>query len=142
VYCTPRPVGEEDFILVRRIDELHLSICLMVHAGVLFAADRTIGAPMISLCAVPDFPKAAQQHLYFIRFEDLIERPAACMLHNYAWLGLPRFEINPEKLAKKRQRIRTSIAGAGCSARSRSICRSSPGLHQLLLRRSIVRMVA
>ena len=68
-------------------------------ADQLFAKDKTIGAPMISLHAVPDLPKAVQDHLYFVRFEDLIEKPAACMSHIYAWLGLSSFNINPEKLA-------------------------------------------
>ena len=68
-------------------------------ADQLFAKDKTIGAPMISLHAVPDLPKAVQEHLYFVRFEDLVERPAACMSHIYAWLGLSAFKINPEKLA-------------------------------------------
>ncbi|MGZ3239104.1 MAG: sulfotransferase family protein, partial [Burkholderiaceae bacterium] len=39
-----------------------------------------------------------QKRLYFLRFEDLMERPAICMSHLYAWLGLSPFEINPEKL--------------------------------------------
>src|SRR5580700_1140259 len=67
-------------------------------ADILFAKDKAIGAPMISLHAVPDLPKALQQHLYFVRFEDLVEQPTACMSHIYAWLGLSPFEINPEKL--------------------------------------------
>jgi sulfotransferase len=69
-------------------------------ADMLFAKDKTIGAPMISLHAVPDLPKEVQKHLYFVRFEDLIEQPAVCMSNIYAWLGLSRFEVNPEKLAK------------------------------------------
>jgi sulfotransferase len=68
-------------------------------ADMLFAKDKTIGAPMISLHAVPDLPKAVQEHLYFVRFEDLVEQPAACMSHIYAWLGLSPLQINPEKLA-------------------------------------------
>ena len=36
--------------------------------------------------------------LYFLRFEDLIERPAACMSDLYAWLGFRSFEIDPQKL--------------------------------------------
>jgi sulfotransferase len=68
-------------------------------ADQLFAKDKTIGAPMISLHAVPDLPKAVQEHLYFIRFEDLVERPAACMSHVYAWLGLSPFTIDPDELA-------------------------------------------
>jgi sulfotransferase len=68
-------------------------------ADMLFAKDKTIGAPMISLHAVPDLPAAVQQHLYFVRFEDLVEQPAACMSHIYAWLGLSPFQINADKLA-------------------------------------------
>jgi len=30
----------------------------------------------------------------------MIEQPAACMSHIYAWLGLSPFEINPEQLEK------------------------------------------
>jgi sulfotransferase len=69
-------------------------------ADMLFAKDKTIGAPLISLHAVPDFPKAVQERLYFVRFEDLVEQPAACMSHIYSWLGLSPFEINSEKLAR------------------------------------------
>ena len=67
-------------------------------ADMLFAKDKAIGAPLISLHAVPDLPKKVQERLYFVRFEELIEQPAACMSHLYAWLGLPAFEINPARL--------------------------------------------
>ncbi len=68
-------------------------------ADILFAKDKAIGAPLISLHAVPDLPKKVQEHLYFVRFEDLIEQPTACMSHIYAWLGLAPFAINPNQLA-------------------------------------------
>ena len=68
-------------------------------ADMLFAKDKSIGAPLISLHAVPDLPKKVQERLYFVRFEDLIERPAACMSQIYAWLGLASFAIDPGKLA-------------------------------------------
>ena len=67
-------------------------------ADMLFAKDKAIGAPLISLHAVSDLPKAVQERLYFVRFEDLLERPATCMSHIYAWLGLAPFEIDPDKL--------------------------------------------
>jgi len=67
-------------------------------ADMLFAKDKAIGAPLISLHAVPDLPKHVQEHLYFVRFEDLMEQPAACMSHIYTWLGLSPFAVNPEKL--------------------------------------------
>jgi sulfotransferase len=68
-------------------------------ADMLFAKDKAIGAPLISLHAVLDLPKLVQNRLYFLRFEDLVERPAACMAHLHAWLDLPPFEIDPESLA-------------------------------------------
>jgi len=68
-------------------------------ADMLFAKDKIIGAPLISLHAVPDLPKHVQERLYFVRFEDLMEKPMACMSHLYAWLGLSPFEINPHQLA-------------------------------------------
>jgi sulfotransferase len=67
-------------------------------ADILFAKDKAIGAPLISLHAVPDLPKAVQERLYFVRFEDMMEQPKACMSHIYAWLGLSPFEINADKL--------------------------------------------
>jgi sulfotransferase len=67
-------------------------------ADMLFAKDKAIGAPLISVHAVQDFPAAVQKQLYFLRFEDLMEQPAACMSKIYAWLGLSPFEINPQKL--------------------------------------------
>lgn len=67
-------------------------------ADILFAKDKAIGAPMISLHAVQDLPAEVQKRLYFLRFEDLMENPAACMSHVYQWLGVSPFEIDAEKL--------------------------------------------
>lgn len=67
-------------------------------ADMLFAKDKAIGAPLISLHAVPDLPKKVQERLYFVRFEDLVENPVACMSHLYAWLDMSAFEIDPAKL--------------------------------------------
>jgi len=67
-------------------------------ADMLFAKDKAIGAPLISLHAVPDLPKKVQERLYFVRFEDMVEQPVACMSHIYAWLGLSPHQINPDKL--------------------------------------------
>lgn len=68
-------------------------------ADILFAKDKSIGAPLTSLHAVPDLPKHVQERLYFVRFEDMMANPTACMSHIYAWLGLSPYEINPEKIA-------------------------------------------
>jgi sulfotransferase len=70
----------------------------MGRADMLFAKDKAIGAPLISLHAVADLPKAVQERLYIVRFEDMIERPVACMSHIYQWLGLAPFEIKPDQL--------------------------------------------
>ena len=68
-------------------------------ADMLFAKDKVIGSQLVSLYAVQDLPKAVQDHLFFLRFEDLTERPAAHMSDLYTWLGLRPFEIDPQKLA-------------------------------------------
>ena len=67
-------------------------------ADLLFAKDKAIGAPLISLHAVPDLSKAVQERLYFMRFEDLMANPQACMSHLFAWLGVSPMEIDPTKL--------------------------------------------
>jgi len=67
-------------------------------ADMLFAKDKTIGSPLVSLHAVPDLPKQVQERLYFLRFEDLVEHPVACMSHLYTWLGVSPFEIDPNNL--------------------------------------------
>ncbi len=68
-------------------------------ADLLFARDKAIGAPLVSLNAVQDLSADIHKRLYFVRFEDLMDRPAACMSHLFAWLGLSPFEISPERLA-------------------------------------------
>lgn len=67
-------------------------------ADMLFSKDKAIGAPLVSLHAVPDLPEKVRERLYFVRFEDMVERPMACMSHIYAWLGLPAFEIDLGRL--------------------------------------------
>ncbi len=67
-------------------------------ADILFAKDKAIGAPLISLHAVPDLPRKVQERLFFVRFEDMMDRPVACMSQIHAWLGLPAFEVECEKL--------------------------------------------
>ena len=67
-------------------------------ADALFAKDKAIGSPLISLHAVPDLPRHVQERLYFVRFEDMIAHPVACMSQIYNWLGLSGFEVNPERL--------------------------------------------
>lgn len=71
----------------------------MGRADMLFAKDKAIGAPLVSLQAVADLPKAVQERLFFVRFEDLMARPVACMSQLYAWMGMAPFEIDPARLA-------------------------------------------
>jgi sulfotransferase len=85
-------------ILIDFIDRL-ADFDRLGRADMLFAKDKAIGAPLVSLNAVQDLPAEVQKRLYFLRFEDLMARPAACMSHLHAWLGLSPFETDPQKLA-------------------------------------------
>lgn len=67
-------------------------------ADALFAKDKAIGAPLVSIQAVEDLALHIRQRLYFLRFEDLVERPVQCMSHIYAWLGLSEHQIDPNNL--------------------------------------------
>ena len=84
-------------ILVDFIDNL-ADYDRLGRADALFAKDKAIGAPMISLHAVQDLPEEVRKRLYFLRFEDLMGQPAATMKHLYAWLDVPAFEINTQEL--------------------------------------------
>lgn len=70
-------------------------------ADMLFAKDKVIGAPLVSIHAVQDLPAAIQEKIYFVRFEDIMSRPAACMAHVFAWLGVSPFKIDPEHIEAK-----------------------------------------
>lgn len=65
----------------------------------LFAKDKGVGAPLVALHVIPDLPKAVQDRVYFLRFEDMMEKPAACLSDLFAWLDLPPFDIDLESLA-------------------------------------------
>ncbi|NNM81658.1 MAG: sulfotransferase [Burkholderiales bacterium] len=68
-------------------------------ADMLFAKDKVIGAPLISIHAVQDLPKEVLQRIYFLRFEDLMGNPSACMSHLFSWLGVSPLTIDPENIA-------------------------------------------
>jgi sulfotransferase len=63
-------------------------------ADMLFAKDKAIGAPLISLHAVLDLPRTVQEHVYFVRFEDLMAKPEACMAHLHQWLGVAPADVD------------------------------------------------
>jgi sulfotransferase len=67
-------------------------------ADTLFAKDKAVGAPLVSVHAVQDLPPEVQKRLYFLRFEDLMDRPVECMAHVFQWLDLSVHKIDPKKL--------------------------------------------
>ena len=67
-------------------------------ADMLFAKDKVIGAPLISIHAVLDLPKEIQERLFFMRFEDMLENPKAVMKKLYQWLGVSDCEIDLNNL--------------------------------------------
>ncbi len=85
-------------ILMDFIDEL-ADFDRFGRAEVLFANDRTIGAPLTSLQAVADLPREVQNHLYMLRFEDMVERPVELMSQLYSWLGVSPLTVDPERVA-------------------------------------------
>jgi sulfotransferase len=85
-------------ILMDFIDEL-ADFDRFGRAEVLFAKDRTIGAPLTSLQAVADLPKEVQSRLYMLRFEDMVDRPVEQMSQVYAWLGVSPLTVDPERIA-------------------------------------------
>ena len=85
-------------ILMDFIDEL-ADFDRFGRAEVLFAKDRTIGAPLTSLQAVADLPREVQNRLYMLRFEDMVERPVELMSQLYSWLGVSPLTVDPERVA-------------------------------------------
>ncbi len=69
-------------------------------ADQLFGKDRVLGAPLVSLAAVQDFDQSIRDRMYFVRFEDLIEDPAASMERLFAWIGAAPHAIDLNNLAR------------------------------------------
>lgn len=68
-------------------------------ADQLFAKDKAVGAPLVSIQAVQDLPQSVKNRLYFVKFEDLMTKPADTMAHIYKWLGLSPHKINPKRIS-------------------------------------------
>jgi sulfotransferase len=85
-------------ILVDFIDHL-ADFDRLGRADMLFAKDKVIGAPLISVAAVQDLPDAVRQRLLFVRFEDLTAKPAEVMSTVHTWLGLSPHRIDPQNLS-------------------------------------------
>jgi sulfotransferase len=99
-------------------------------ADMLFAKDKAIGAPLISLHAVPDLPKAVQERLYFLRFEDLVEQPTQLMSQIFQWLDVSPLQINPERLASMGPQESDSHYGMKFPHRQ-SECLVKPKIHDI-----------
>ena len=67
-------------------------------ADQLFAKDKAIGAPLSSIRAIEELSPAVKSRLYFVKFEDLMSKPAETMAHIYQWLELPPHRIDIKKL--------------------------------------------
>ncbi len=67
-------------------------------ADQLFAQDKAIGAPLLSIQAVQDLPQSVKDRLYFVKFEDLIAKPEETMDQVFHWLEVSPHKIDPEKL--------------------------------------------
>lgn len=67
-------------------------------ADQLFAKEKSIGAPLSSIMAVQDLPQTVREHIYFVKFEDLITAPGQTMSKIYAWLKISPFSIDPGRL--------------------------------------------
>jgi len=67
-------------------------------ADQLFAADKSIGAPLSSIRAMQELPQAVKDRLYFVKFEDLITQPGETMARAFKWMGVSEHKIDPNKL--------------------------------------------
>ena len=70
----------------------------LARADQLFAADKSIGAPLAAIQAVQDLPQAVRDRIFFVRFEDLVSKPAETLAQIYQWLGLAPHPVDPQKL--------------------------------------------
>lgn len=67
-------------------------------ADQLFAADKSIGAPLSAIRAVEDLSPAVKERLYFVKFEDLTHNPIKTMAAIFQWLGVDAIDIEPRRL--------------------------------------------
>ncbi len=72
-------------------------------ADALFAKDKAIGAPLIGLHAMADLPAHVLEHIFILRFEDLLTDAVQTMSQIYAWLGIENAPFDPCNLARTSQ---------------------------------------
>ena len=71
-------------------------------ARVLFAPNGVIGAPLAAIEQLQDIPDPTlTDHLFYVRFEDLLQAPQASMAAIFAWAGLPAYAFDPHHLPVK-----------------------------------------
>ena len=67
-------------------------------ADILFAKDRVIGAPLISIHAIPDFPESIRERIFILKYEDLTSRPREVIRQLYRWLGAREVPFDSDNL--------------------------------------------
>ena len=67
-------------------------------ADQLFAKEKSIGAPLMSLHGVADLPQAIRERLFFLKFEDLVAQPMETMQRIHGWLGVEPMQIDWKRL--------------------------------------------
>jgi sulfotransferase len=68
-------------------------------ADMLFAKDKVIGAPMVSIAAIQDLPDVVKEKIMFIKFEDVMANPQRLAAELYAWAGVAAHTIDPQHLS-------------------------------------------
>ena len=67
----------------------------------LFKNSGVIGKPLKALLAVQDLPASLRERIYHVKFERLVQDPAATMADIYRWLGLAVPELDYGQLPVK-----------------------------------------
>lgn len=64
----------------------------------LFAREGVIGSPLKNIQDAGDLPQTIQQRLYYVVFEDLMQRPVEVMQAIWEWLGRSAPAFDPQAL--------------------------------------------
>jgi len=65
----------------------------------LFSREQALGAQLLAINAVLDLPAAVQEHILFVRFEELVRAPQAKMAEIFKWLGVEPHAIDTAALS-------------------------------------------
>ena len=72
-------------------------------ADALFAKDKVIGSALAALHALEDLPASVLEHLYFLRFEDLMGNPQRAMGEIFTWIGVAPVTLDLNNLTTQPQ---------------------------------------